>query len=699
MFSFRSHFPFRWSNLLNKPIMRGIRSTTQKPKRVLRFEILEEKAVLATFAVIGDYGSSGAAEKAVADMVKTWSPQSILTLGDNNYESGSAATIDANIGQYYHDYIGNYHGTYGAGSPTNRFLPVLGNHDWNTAGAKPYLDYFTLPGNERYYDFVLDNVHFFAVDSDPSEPSGNSSASLQGQWLRNGLANSQETFNVVYFHHPPYTSDSGVGPTSIMRWPFREWGADAVLTGHAHEYERLNVDALPYFVNGLGGAEIANFGATAAGSQLRYNANFGAMRLITNSGNLRFEFLSIAGGGTLVDSYTIYPNSTFNDRFVDATLLSGTSVSVVGSNLGATFETGEQYNIGSSGGKSVWWNWTAPAAGSVTVATAGSSIDTTLGVYTGSAVSSLTKVASNDDVSSSVHTSLLTFSAVAGQTYRISVDGYSGATGQIALQLNAGPALVNDAFNSRIVLVGSSVTATGSNTTATTEPGEPANAGVVGGKSVWWSWTAPASGSVNISTAGSSFDTTLGVYTGSSVNALTVKASNDDESSSIHTSRVIFAAVAGVTYQISVDGYRAASGNVAILVALLAPPINDNFLNRTVVSGPSVTAYGVNLSATSETGEPNHAGVIGGRSVWWSWMAPTSGTITISTAGSNFDTTLGVYTGSSLTGLTSVASNDDESASLRTSRVRFSVVAGRTYQIAVDGYNGATGNIVLNIFY
>ncbi|MDZ4848788.1 MAG: metallophosphoesterase [Pirellulaceae bacterium] len=699
MFLFRIRLPFRWTRRRNNPILRGIRPTTQKRQRALRFEILEEKAVLATFAVIGDYGSSGANERAVADMVKAWNPQSILTLGDNNYENGSAATIDANIGQYYHDYIGNYQGGYGSGSPINRFLPVLGNHDWDTAGAQPYLDYFTLPGNERYYDFVLDNVHFFAVDSDPREPSGNSSTSVQGEWLRNGLANSQEAFNVVYFHNAPYTSDGGVGPTSIMRWPFREWGADAVLAGHAHQYERLNVDGLPYFVNGLGGAEIANFGATATGSQVRYNANFGAMRLITNSENLRFEFLSIAGEGTLVDSYTVYPNSTFNDRFVDATLLSGTSLSVVGSNLGATFETGEQYNIGSMGGKSVWWNWKAPSAGSVRVATAGSSFDTTLGIYTGSAVSSLTKVASNDDVSGSVRTSLLTFSAVAGKTYRISVDGYSGATGQIALQLSAAPPLVNDAFSSRTVLVGSSVTATGSNTTATSEPGEPANAGIVGGKSVWWSWTAPASGSVSISTSGSSFDTTLGVYSGSSVNALTAVASSDDESGSIRTSRVIFAAVAGRTYQISVDGYRAATGNVALSVALLAPPVNDNFLNRTVVSGASVTANGTNVSSTRETSEPNHAGVTGGRSVWWSWTAPTSGTITISTAGSNFDTTLGVYTGSSLTGLTSIASNDDETASLRTSRVRFSVVAGRTYQIAVDGYNGATGNIVLSIFY
>ncbi len=677
-----------------KSSLKGNRAAAARARqRVMRFEPLEEKVVLATFAVIGDFGSAGAGERAVADMVKAWNPEKILTIGDNNYETGSAATIDANIGQYYHDYIGNYRGGYGAGSLTNRFLPVLGNHDWQTAGAQPYFDYFTLPGNERYYDFVLDNVHFFALDSDIQEPDGITSSSVQAQWLRNGLANSQETFNVVYFHHAPYTSGNA---TPAMQWPFREWGADAVLAGHQHQYERLNVDGLPYFVNGLGGAEIASIGSPAAGSQVRYNANFGAMRVVTGSTTLRFEFLSVSGGGTLIDSYTL---NAKNDNFANATLLNGTTISTTGDNFGATFEPSEPFNVGTNGGKSVWWKWTASATGTVTLATAGSSFDTTLGVYTGTAVGSLTKVAANDDVSGSVRTSRLTFAAVANQTYRISVDGYGGATGNIALQLqlNVTPTLSgSDAFSSRTVLIGTNVTAAGTNTVATIEQGEPQNAGVAGGKSVWWSWTAPKSGSFSVSTRGSSFDTTLGIYTGSAVSSLVAVASNDDESGSIFTSRVTFSAIAGTAYQISVDGYKGASGQISLAITSNNVP-NDNFANRIPLAGSSLTVTGSNLGASLETGEPKNAGVIGGKSVWWSWTAPAAGLVSISTVGSAFDTTLGVYIGSTLTALAPVASNDDESGSILTSRLSFTAIAGQVYQISVDGYKGASGQISLAI--
>ena len=118
------------------------------------------------FAVIGDYGLAGEHLDAVAKLVKNWQPDIILTVGDNNYPEGEAATIDENIGAYFHEFIFPYTGVYGEGAQENRFFPALGNHDWNTLGAQPYLDYFPLPGNERYYDFVWGPVHFFAIDSD-----------------------------------------------------------------------------------------------------------------------------------------------------------------------------------------------------------------------------------------------------------------------------------------------------------------------------------------------------------------------------------------------------------------------------------------------------------------------------------------------------------------------------------------------------
>src|SRR6185369_11708098 len=136
-------------------------------------------------ASIGDYGWNNDGEADAAAMMRTWKPQFISTVGDNNYPHGSSSTIDDNVGQYFQDFIGDYQGSYGSGAQDNLFFPVLGNHDWDTTNATPYKNYFTLPGNERYYDFVRGSIHFFALDSDPHEPDGISPTSKQGQWLKN----------------------------------------------------------------------------------------------------------------------------------------------------------------------------------------------------------------------------------------------------------------------------------------------------------------------------------------------------------------------------------------------------------------------------------------------------------------------------------------------------------------------------------
>ena len=135
-----------------------------------------------------------------------------------------------------------------------------------------------------------------------------------------------------------------------------------------------------------------------------------------------------------------------------------------------------------------------------------------------------------------------------------------------------------------------------------------------------------------------------------------------------------------------------------VLSSIGVPPANDNFADRLTLAVPVLMATGSNLYATRETGEPNPAGVIGRSSVWWSWTATATGSTTISTSGSNFDTILGVYTGSAVSALTEIASDDDPPrSSLRTSVVTFTATAGTQYQIAVDGYGGATGSIRLAI--
>ncbi len=246
------------------------------------------------FAVIGDYGAGGPPEAQVAALVANWNPDFVITVGDNNYPSGSAASIDDNIGQFYHSFIEPYKGNYGNGAEQNRFFPTLGNHDWDTPGAKPYLNYFTLPGNERYYDFFWGPLQFFAVDSDSREPDGVSSSSPQAAWLQERLASSTAPWKIVYFHHAPYSSGTH-GPTTWMQWPFKEWGASVVLSGHDHTYERLEIDGLPYIIDGIGGNGRYEFQHDMPGSQVRYNENYGALLVEATPDQITFQFFNVAG--------------------------------------------------------------------------------------------------------------------------------------------------------------------------------------------------------------------------------------------------------------------------------------------------------------------------------------------------------------------------------------------------------------------
>ena len=129
-----------------------------------------------------------------------------------------------------------------------------------------------------------------------------------------------------------------------------------------------------------------------------------------------------------------------------------------------------------------------------------------------------------------------------------------------------------------------------------------------------------------------------------------------------------------------------------------APP-NDNFANAQIIAGCSGSVKGSNFIATKEAGEPSHSpdNNAGGGSVWYQWQAPSTGSVTITTAGSNFDTVLAVYTGNSVGTLTAIAKNDDvNSGVVTTSTVTFAATADTNYRIAVDGYGADRGNIVLN---
>jgi tartrate-resistant acid phosphatase type 5 len=229
---------------------------------------------------------------------------SIVTAGDNNYMSGAADTIDTNIGQYYHAYISPYTGSYGTGAVENRFFPALGNHDWYSPGARPYFDYFTLPGNERYYTVRRGPIEFFILDTDPNEPDGYDVDSVQAQWLHDQLATSDASWQIVVLHYPPYSSSARHGSDRKVQWPFAAWGADAVIAGHDHMYERLQENDIPYFVNGAGGKDLYPFKARpVTGSAVRYNQDYGAQVINATAQCLNISFFSRAD--VLIDSVTV----------------------------------------------------------------------------------------------------------------------------------------------------------------------------------------------------------------------------------------------------------------------------------------------------------------------------------------------------------------------------------------------------------
>jgi len=137
---------------------------------------------------------------------------------------------------------------------------------------------------------------------------------------------------------------------------------------------------------------------------------------------------------------------------------------------------------------------------------------------------------------------------------------------------------------------------------------------------------------------------------------------------------------------------------VAVAPAALAQaPPNDAFGAAVSLAGASGVTSGTNVAASKESGEPAHAGNPGSASVWYRWTAPTSGRFGFDTLGSDFDTLLAVYQGSSVDALRLVRANDDADppGDEFWSRVVFDAVAGAAYAIAVDGYDAETGDFPL----
>ncbi len=285
------------------------------------------------FAIIGDEGCAGDPAANVAAMVKSWNPDFIVGMGDDNYEDVHAqfgtcgGSIDENCGQYYHDYIYPYHGSYGNGSPnnTNRFWTVLGNHDYRTIPGhsssylpNEWLNFFTYPNNERYYDKRIGDIHLFALntnvraDGTAEDPDGRNATSTQALWLKARLAASNAKYKIVYGHVPPYAQanpDGSHGSDPEIQWPYQQWGASVVLSGDQHYYERNVVNRFNYVINGLGGHLVINKQQTqpiptpGVTTEVHYNTTWGAMLAEVGTDHISCTFYDL--NYHIVDQFTI----------------------------------------------------------------------------------------------------------------------------------------------------------------------------------------------------------------------------------------------------------------------------------------------------------------------------------------------------------------------------------------------------------
>ncbi len=338
-------------------------------------------------------------------------------------------------------------------------------------------------------------------------------------------------------------------------------------------------------------------------------------------------------------------------------------------------------------GKGVWFTYTPPSSGTVTIATCGSSFDTVLAIYTGGC-GSLTQIACNDDngPSCSGVQASVSFTGTTGVTYHILAAGYAGASGT----LNVRALLPNDSCAGAIPL-SPDVTVTEDTTTASSTNDAPtcrSNSGA----GVWFSFTPAVSEPVLVATCGSSFDTVLAVYSGP-CGSLTQIACDDDNGpgcSGVQAS-LTFNGAAGTTYYIQAAGYNTNTGTLQI-VARVA---NDECSGAVTLS-PGVPYYENTTDATS-TNDPVMPCVYNpGKGVWFVFTPTNSGVLAISLCGSDYDTGLEVFTGA-CGALTPVSNgcNDDAGWGCYSfqSSVAFPASVGTTYYILAGGYNNHSGNL------
>ncbi|MBC7770976.1 MAG: hypothetical protein H7210_00640 [Pyrinomonadaceae bacterium] len=356
----------------------------------------------------------------------------------------------------------------------------------------------------------------------------------------------------------------------------------------------------------------------------------------------------------------------------------------------------------------IWYTYSTPCSGNVTVNLCGASFDTKLAVYTSCPLANNTAIACNDDNNACGANSLqssLTFAATAGTQYIFRVGAFvNGATGSGNITV-AGPTCgpvppANDnCANATTVSTGAT---NYDSTNATTDgPDEPTNCNFFGdtqiSADVWFRYTTGnCGGAYTISLCGSGYDTEIGVYNNSCpTNANTVLACNDDQCAL--QSQVAPTLAANTTYLIRVGGYQGATGaGTLTITAPVCGPANDN-----CAAPAAITSYGETVFSNAGANNDGPAACASfGSDVWFTYTACVSGSHTLNTcAAATFDTVLLVYTGD-CGALAQVACNDDTAgcgANDLSSSITWNATAGTTYRFRAGGFNGAQGTATLTL--
>jgi len=226
-------------------------------------------------AVVGDFGSGRAAESRVSKMVAKWNPSVVVTAGDNNYTKKSYERM---VKKYY----------------PQPLVAATGNHDY-LVGINRFDSFFNKDSQSRNYVYhAASGADFFILDSTAGLES-KTIRSQQESWLTQQLAISNANFKIVVLHHPPYSS-SKHGSTKVYQWPYAEMGADLVISGHDHTYERIERWSGIYIVDGTGGAKLYKCKPKLVyGSQGCDDKHYGALFLYINGYQLRGIFRDTNG--------------------------------------------------------------------------------------------------------------------------------------------------------------------------------------------------------------------------------------------------------------------------------------------------------------------------------------------------------------------------------------------------------------------